>query len=333
MSTLISVIMPVYNERDELTPNFGNLVYQSIYETYGEDALEIILIDDASTDGTAQVVDDIVNQFPTRVKGYHLPERLSQGGACNVGLEQARGFYVAFMTPADMLDVRFYETLYYKALGEGFAYDYVDSTVFLEGTEKTILSTPAEFQGELSSEMRCALLADTGLLYSKIFRKDFLTENHIRLRDHTVSGDADEDFIAEAICRARNVAVSTEPLYVRKKKEKRASLARTDLFTEHFSALVSSCIAVYGRLSGLPAYEEVRLGAETFYLRRLAMTLRLYEKQMAAGKLASPYDEQLLTTIRFAAETIIRTPIAENAFATRALSGAARERLQRYLGM
>ena len=333
MSTLISVIMPVYNERDELTPNFGNLVYQSIYEIYGEDALEIILIDDASTDGTAQVVDDIVNQFPTRVRGFHLPERLGPGGASNVGVEQARGAYVAFMTPADMLDVRFYEALYQKATGEGYAYDYVDSTVYLEATEKTALSTPLEFQGALSAEMKCALLADTGILYSKIFNKAFLTDKNIRLRDHTLSGDADEDFIAEVICQAGSVAVCAEPLYVRKKKERRASLAKADLFTEHFSALVSSCIAVYGRLSGLPVYEEVRLGAETFYLRRLAMTLRLYEKQMAAGKLAPPFDEQLLTTIRFAADTIIRTPIVENAFATRALSGTARERLQRYLGM
>lgn len=331
MSVLISCILPVHNNKNALVDNFGNLVYQTIYEKYGEDALEIILVDDASSDDTASAVDDLCAQFPGRVIGYHLPEHMSFGGSCNFGFDEAQGQYVSFMNVSDMVDVAFYERIYEKATEGEYYYDYVDSPIYNEANEKIVIATPADFAGMLDPDKRNALLTDTGLIYSRIFRRSFLKEKGIRLRDHTVEGDSDEDFMAEVICFAYAVNILPNPMYVRKKSPKKKEAFYVNNFVKRFSGFISSVIAVYGRLMSFPDYELVRLGAETFYLRKLSLAIRLFEKHLAAGEIQEPFDTQLAQTIRTAAETVLRTPLNENPYAMQALGAASRERLGRYV--
>ena len=97
MSLLVSVVVPVYNAESILTDTMGNLIYQSIYERYGEGSCEILLIDDCSTDSTPYILDDLQRQFPNRIRVFHLPENLGPGGARNKGMDEARGQYVGFV--------------------------------------------------------------------------------------------------------------------------------------------------------------------------------------------------------------------------------------------
>ena len=103
LTALISIIIPVYNSGEYLQTCLDSIVGQ----TYKN--LEIILIDDGSTDGSAEVCDDYA-QKDSRIICIHQ----SNGGvskARNRGLEIARGAYIHFPDSDDYLDLDTYEYL------------------------------------------------------------------------------------------------------------------------------------------------------------------------------------------------------------------------------
>jgi dolichol-phosphate mannosyltransferase len=77
------VVIPTYNEAENLakiTPALYNLKI---------DALEILVVDDASPDGTGQVADELVKQYPDRFHVMHRPSKLGLGTAYIHGFEWA----------------------------------------------------------------------------------------------------------------------------------------------------------------------------------------------------------------------------------------------------
>lgn len=91
----LSVIVPVYNTEKTLRRCVDSLLRQD----YG--SLEILLIDDGSTDGSAALADEIARNAPC-VRVFHKPN----GGlsdARNYGVERAGGEYLAFVDSDDEL--------------------------------------------------------------------------------------------------------------------------------------------------------------------------------------------------------------------------------------
>lgn len=95
MAERISVIIPVYN----VAPYLAACVQSVIQQTYSE--LEILLIDDGSTDGSGALCDQWAARDP-RIKVFH---RLNQGLSVsrNFGLQQASGVYCLFLDSDDYL--------------------------------------------------------------------------------------------------------------------------------------------------------------------------------------------------------------------------------------
>lgn len=106
----ISVIVPVYNSIDCLEKCARSLCAQ----TYTD--LEILLIDDGSTDGTAELVEELA-KTDSRIRTYHK-ENGGASSARNAGIALATGEYLAFADSDDYLEPYVYEELY-KALAEG----------------------------------------------------------------------------------------------------------------------------------------------------------------------------------------------------------------------
>lgn len=98
---LISVIVPVYNVEDYLAECVESVQNQ----TYPE--LEIILVDDGSTDGSGRLCDALAAQ-DARIQVIHK-ENGGQAEARNVGIESARGTYLYFLDSDD--GIRYQNTL------------------------------------------------------------------------------------------------------------------------------------------------------------------------------------------------------------------------------
>lgn len=95
---VVSVIMPVYNSMPYLEATLRSLTAQSL----SVDELEIIAIDDGSTDGSGELLDDVASRFDN-VKVIHQPNSGWPGMPRNKGLDIARGDYVFFMDSDDEL--------------------------------------------------------------------------------------------------------------------------------------------------------------------------------------------------------------------------------------
>ena len=96
---LISIIIPVYN----VAPYIREAVESAVNQTYKN--LEIILIDDGSTDGSGQICDEYASRDP-RITAIHQKHQ-GVSNARNVGLNLATGDYIAFLDPDDAYDPSF----------------------------------------------------------------------------------------------------------------------------------------------------------------------------------------------------------------------------------
>ena len=101
---LISIIVPVYNTLEYLTRCVETLTAQ----TYSN--IEILLVDDGSTDGTGALCDEL-SQKDARIRVFHKKNGGSSS-ARNLGIENAKGEYLAFVDSDDYVENNMYELLY-----------------------------------------------------------------------------------------------------------------------------------------------------------------------------------------------------------------------------
>ena len=101
---LITVIVPVYNIKEYLPRCVASLTAQ----TYKN--LEILLVDDGSTDGTGALCDELAMQDP-RIRVFHK-ENGGSSSARNLALTEAKGEYLGFVDSDDYVDDTMYERLY-----------------------------------------------------------------------------------------------------------------------------------------------------------------------------------------------------------------------------
>ncbi|UMZ01722.1 glycosyltransferase [Roseburia rectibacter] len=165
----ISVIVPVYNVK-----NYLESCVQSIMgQTYPD--LEILLIDDGSNDGSAEICDRLQGA-DARIKVYHEKNK-GVSGARNKGLKEATGAYIAFVDADDVLDPDMYTYLTgllktYKAqiatCSGWYKYDSGVEKRF-ESPRNVVCLNGREALGVLHE--RCYLRA---YVWNKLFRREVL---------------------------------------------------------------------------------------------------------------------------------------------------------------
>ena len=97
-NAMISIIIPVYNVENYLNRCIDSVLSQ----TYKN--LEIILIDDGSTDSSSKIC-DFYQEKDRRVIAYHKRNE-GQGIARNYGIDRSKGEYIMFVDSDDWIDPR-----------------------------------------------------------------------------------------------------------------------------------------------------------------------------------------------------------------------------------
>lgn len=124
----VSVIVPVYNSEQELRDCLGSLVEQT------EKDIEIIVIDDASTDNSPEIEAEYQKKYPN-VKVYRNERNLGQSETRNRGIELAEGDYIAFLDSDDYVNPGMYEELYQAAVDNNMPELIVTGLSFVKGNE------------------------------------------------------------------------------------------------------------------------------------------------------------------------------------------------------
>lgn len=193
-SPLISVIVPIYNMESLLPRCLDSLAAQTLRD------LEIICVDDGSTDGSG----GIVRKYASGDSRFRLitQENSGRAEARNAGIRAAAAPYLGFADPDDYVEPDMYERLY--RLAEESGADMVQCSYFP--------FLPAE-RGEIFR----LFLEDriTGVVWSKLFRRllpGCSAPLEVRLPSSFTSGE-DTLYVSRAIARCRSVALTSEKLY------------------------------------------------------------------------------------------------------------------------
>lgn len=199
----VSVIVPVYNGERYMERCLTCLTSQTLEE------MEIIVINDASTDGTFEMLNVWRENHPEKIKVIHLKENKGPGGARNIGLRQATGEYIGYMDCDDTIDFTMYEKLYQKAKEEDL--DVVDCAYYSEAEDGIVLSYTDDVTGVLDDDRRSRIIAGVGYSVTKIFKTSMLKENNCYFREGVIYEDL--DFLIHIAKISRKVGNVKEVLY------------------------------------------------------------------------------------------------------------------------
>jgi glycosyltransferase involved in cell wall biosynthesis len=165
----VSVIVPVYNSEQELRDCLDSLVEQT------EKDIEIIVIDDGSTDNSPEIEAEYQKKYPN-VKVYRNERNLGQSETRNRGIELAEGDYIAFLDSDDYVNPGMYEELYQAAVDNNMPELIVTGLSFVKGNEyrKKDLTFIGKQSTTIIHPMNTPdqVFFESPSLCNKLFRKD-----------------------------------------------------------------------------------------------------------------------------------------------------------------
>jgi glycosyltransferase involved in cell wall biosynthesis len=175
--------------------------------------MEIILVDDASTDNTLEIMRNYETECPEKVRVIHSEINLRLGGARNLGIEAAQGEYIGFTDCDDWVDPEMFESMYDEAVATDSDMCYCRCRKVAESGKSWLynLSYPIP-TGNISEQCRKDLIANhVTLLPCRIYRRSLFTENHIRFPQHLRYEDVPTD--ALLILYIKRISAVEKPYY------------------------------------------------------------------------------------------------------------------------
>ncbi len=148
---LVSVVIPTYNRRDCIKCSVESVLNQ----TYSN--IECIIVDDGSTDDTKKIIESIADN---RIRYIYLSDNGGPSRARNIGIELARGKYIAFNDSDDIWYACKLEEQMYKFRDmANFGMVYCD--YLYKGVQKEVIMPPDIYDiSELEGDIFQSLLND-----------------------------------------------------------------------------------------------------------------------------------------------------------------------------
>lgn len=183
----ISVIIPAYNIEDLLEKCVTSVASQD----YPKELLQIIVVDDGSTDGTPHIADELARKY-SNVQVIHK-ENGGSSSARNVGIEAATGDYFGFVDSDDYISGVMYSTMMEAALRNNADMVQIARDEISESGDKLPdVLEPFDEEKELTpTEHLRTLLMHTGdaSFCTKLTKRELFTED-MRFPE----GELNEDF-------------------------------------------------------------------------------------------------------------------------------------------
>lgn len=132
----VSVIVPVYNMEDYLKECLDSLINQTL------DDIEIVIVNDGSTDRSNEIIDDYVYNYPEKIRAFKVANG-GLGEARNYGIKKAKGKYLGFVDSDDIVRTDMFEEMYREAVQENSDCVICDYIAFWEnGKTAYVASIP-----------------------------------------------------------------------------------------------------------------------------------------------------------------------------------------------
>lgn len=191
MSVVLSIVVPAYNAEAYLSRALDSVI------GFGPQ-VEVLVVDDGSTEGTAALAHGYVDRYPGQVRLLRKPNG-GHGSAINAGLDHARGAYLKVVDADDWLDraalERVLDTL------RGFVRDggevdlLVSNFVYEKQGKKT--KTAVRYDGALPpgrvltwAQTRRFAKRQYLMMHALTYRTEVLRRSGLRLPEHTFYVDS-----------------------------------------------------------------------------------------------------------------------------------------------
>lgn len=220
---MISLIIGTYNGEKFIDECLESVLSQTI----SKDKLEIVIVDDGSTDSTVELLKKYEQMYPDNIilvlNEKNSKETLKK--TRNIGMEYANGDYICFLDQDDKYSEDAFEILH-NLMEKNPDLDYIEYTLHYtndsgEITQTTYKNKSGFFKYHIENEAIRTELAKKGILpgatfaWTKIYRKKFLIENHICHNDGELStGYADNYFSGLVVNYVKNFGKLYQPLYL-----------------------------------------------------------------------------------------------------------------------
>ncbi|MHC5701429.1 glycosyltransferase family 2 protein [Streptomyces tirandamycinicus] len=199
----VTVVVAVYNTMPYLTECLESLVNQSI----GVDRLEVVAVDDGSTDDSGRELDRFAERYPGTVKVIHQPNSGGPAAPSNRALEVATGRYVYFVGSDDRLGEDALKRM--VACADEHGSDVVVGKMV--GTNGRYVHQALYKKSDPDVSLYDSALPFT-LANTKLFRRELVERHKLRFPEDLPVG-SDQPFTIEACVRARKISVLADYTY------------------------------------------------------------------------------------------------------------------------
>lgn len=210
----VSVIVPVYNGEkyiDECLQSIQNQVLKEI---------EIICIDDGSTDATANILDKYAKQ-DIRLKVLHK-NNTGYGNSLNIGFAMAKGEYIGVVESDDYIDENMYLHLYKRAKENNLDFVKADFRVFYGDGNNRKLVYRSLFENILDKDIYNKIVSykeDVRILnnyvvtWAGIYKREFIEKNFICHNETPGASYQDNGFWYQVMINAKKALFLDQPYY------------------------------------------------------------------------------------------------------------------------
>ena len=208
----VSIIVPCFNAQDTINRCVKSLLHQ----TMPPEKMEIILVDDASTDRTYPMLLEYQKRYPHSIQVVHLEKNKRVGGARNAGIQAAVGEYIGFTDADDWVEPVMYEHMVNKALlyqtdvvrcfhKRTRQYHFFEEIHTGKKDQAIIIQNDREQEDLIASDYLGNIVCD------HLYKKTFLTENNIQFPEQMAYEDT---FFAMLVhVYAKKIYILEENLY------------------------------------------------------------------------------------------------------------------------
>ncbi len=272
----VSIVVPVFNATKTIEQTLACLLNQTL------DCLEIICVDDGSTDDSLLVLNRVAEN-DKRVRVIRQ-SNAGAGVARNKGFEECHGKYTLFFDSDDLCDVKLLE----KAVGKlekteadivGFNYTEVD----LYGNETPINSVRVNSlcdnneifnYKDLPNEI---LTCFNPVPWNKVYRTEFIRENGLKFEELASSNDI--TFAAVSMAKAKKITYITGKLV---KHRVGAGGTITANKSKNLENIISAVESVEKQIKALDYYSDIRGSLQRFIIDNYVYSLKEYTNNLTS---------------------------------------------------
>lgn len=208
---LVSVIVPIYNVKTYIYRGLENILHQS-YKN-----IEILLIDDGSTDGSGSLCDSL-STIHENISVFHKQNE-GAGSARNLGIQKAKGEYLYFFDIDDEIEPNLIEYCVTTAISKAvdmviFGFDMTDVNGIQDKVttkfEEKLITSNSELKGAYIKDI-LLIPGNNGYIWNKFYKKSFIKTNSIEYPDLRIQQD--EVFNLKIYRKIEKIYFSSKVLY------------------------------------------------------------------------------------------------------------------------